>query len=211
MTFPRAICVAVLVVSANAVNAQPRDPFRNLFTARVLSSQTDVAAPRAILPVTQPEQKPEPPRHTGLRALVYTTAADFKAFPRRPSTWVILGIGAGAAAVAHSADDSLNSHLTGSGGFFALGQYLGNFYVQVGTATGLYVIGRYALPRPEDGGNTNKVAHLGFDLVRALAVSQALTQAMKYSIRRDRPTGECCAQHGATRTSLATRLRELFD
>ena len=43
------------------------------------------------------------------------------------------------------------------------------------------------------GPKTNKVSHLGFDLIRALVVSQALTQGIKQAVRRDRPTGECCA------------------
>jgi membrane-associated phospholipid phosphatase len=62
-------------------------------------------------------------------------------------------------------------------------------YVQLGTAVGLYTIGRYALP-PEQGKHTNKVSHLGFDLLRAAIVSQALTQGLKYTVRRDRPNGK---------------------
>jgi membrane-associated phospholipid phosphatase len=34
------------------------------------------------------------------------------------------------------------------------------------------------------------VSHLGFDLLRAAIVSQALTQGLKYSVRRDRPNGK---------------------
>ena len=49
------------------------------------------------LSLTQP-QGPEPhptPEHTGFRALVSDTGRDFMAFPRRRSTWVILGVGDG--------------------------------------------------------------------------------------------------------------------
>ena len=147
-------------------------------------------------PGPQTTQPHPPPRHTGLAALVYTTGADFKAFPRRRSTWVILGIGAGAAALAHPADDSFNARVAGSRGvgrFFAPGKYIGSAYVQVGTAVGLYVIGRYALAPATGDSRTNKVSHLGFDLLRALIVSQAFTQAIKITVRRDRPTGGCCA------------------
>ena len=43
-----------------------------------------------------PEVHPTPAR-TGFSALVRTTLDDFKAFPRRRSTWVLLGVGAAAA------------------------------------------------------------------------------------------------------------------
>ncbi|HEU4927717.1 MAG TPA: phosphatase PAP2 family protein [Vicinamibacterales bacterium] len=142
-------------------------------------------------PATHPE-----PAHTGFKALFVETGRDFKAFPRRRSTWVILAIGGAAAAIAHPADDNVNQRLTGSttaDRFFAPGKYIGSVYVQAGTAVGLYAIGRYAMPHAAGGSRTNKVSHLGFDLVRSLVVSQALTQAVKYTARRDRPTGECCA------------------
>jgi hypothetical protein len=92
---------------------------------------------------------------------------------------VILGTGAGLAALAHPADDDVNEALAGSDAvdhFFAAGRWIGSAYVQVGTAVGLYVIGRYALPA-ETGQHTNKVSHLGFDMLRALIVSQVVTRA----------------------------------
>jgi len=45
----------------------------------------------------------------------------------------------------------------------------------------------------ETGGGTNKVAHLGFDLVRANLITQGLTYGIKYAVQRNRPTGECCS------------------
>jgi membrane-associated phospholipid phosphatase len=47
--------------------------------------------------------------------------------------------------------------------------------------------------KPEQGTHTNKLSHLGFDLLRANVVSQAITYGIKIAVRRDRPTGECCA------------------
>jgi membrane-associated phospholipid phosphatase len=58
---------------------------------------------------------------------------------------------------------------------------------------GLYVTGRYILPPAADGSRTNKVSHIGFDMLRAIIVSQVITQGIKVTVRRDRPTGECCA------------------
>jgi membrane-associated phospholipid phosphatase len=64
--------------------------------------------------------------------------------------------------------------------------------VQGGAAVGIYLVGRYAM-EPEAGSRTNKVSHLGFDLLRATILTQALTYGLKYAVQRDRPTGECCS------------------
>ena len=155
-----------------------------------------------------PAAVPAEPAHTGFKALVFETASDFKAFPRRQSTWVILGIGAGAAALVHPLDDNLNDSMTGSaavGRFFAAGKWVGNFYVQAGTAAGLYVVGRYVMPHADGAPRTNKISHLGFDMMRAQIVSQVLTQGIKVVGQRDRPTGECCAfPSGHASTAFAT-------
>jgi hypothetical protein len=77
----------------------------------------DLASPvEAREPSPAAAQGPEvhpPPAHTGLRALATDTWSDFKSFPRRKSTWVILGIGGAGALLAHPADDTLNAHLVG--------------------------------------------------------------------------------------------------
>ena len=164
---------------------------------------------------TPSAQPPPEPQHTGLAALVYTTAADFKALPRRRSTWVILAIGGAAAAAAHPADDSANNRLVGSPAvsrLFAPGKWIGSAYVQAGTAVGLYTIGRYVLPRPGEA-KTNKISHLGFDLLRAGIVSQVMTQGIKLAVRRDRPTGECCAfpsGHSASAFASASVIERHF-
>ncbi len=168
--------------------ASPSQDFLPGVPSRALSADSPVSR--------QPAQSPQEPKHTGFKALVFEAASDFNSFPRRRSTWVILGIGAGAAALAYPEDDNVNDHLIGSavaGGFFAPGKWIGSVYVQAGTAVGLYVTGRYFLPHTAGEPRTNEVSHLGFDMLRALIVSQALTQGIKVTVRRDRPTGECCA------------------
>ena len=150
----------------------------------------------ARLSMRQTAAPPPEPMHTGFKALIFETGSDFNAFPRRQSTWVLLAIGGAAAAIAHPADDDVNARLVSSTSarrFFKLGRYIGSAYVQVGVAGGLYVIGRYLLPHTDGEAKTNKVSHLGFDLIRSLIVSEALTQGIKIAVRRDRPTGECCA------------------
>ena len=159
---------------------------------------------------TQQDVHPEP-EHTGFGAFVRTLGADFTSFPQRPSTWVILGAGAGAALAAHPFDDTFNSRLTGSkavGRFFAPGKILGSAGTQMGVGAGLYLVGRYVVPMA-DGERTNKYSHLGYDLLRAQIVSQALIQTIKLGVGRDRPTGECCAfpsGHAATAFAAAAVL-----
>jgi membrane-associated phospholipid phosphatase len=155
-----------------------------------------------------PEPKPPTPRHTGFAALFFDTVDDFKMFPRRPSTWVILGIGAGGAGLVHPFDDNANQHFVGSrnvGRFFAPGKYLGQAGVQAGVAVGVYLAGRYIFPPAKDAPQNNKMSHLGFDLLRAVIESQVFVQTLKVVARRDRPTGECCAfPSGHAATSFAT-------
>ena len=187
------LCTSVLAQSV----ASPAEPAKVRFDhidwtiPAPAGGVAHVAAPRSAQAETHPA-----PRHTGFKALVFETASDFNAFPRRKSTWVILGIGGAAAAGAHHFDATVNQRLVGSEGadtFFKAGKYIGAAYVQAGAAVGLYVVGRYVMPRADGAPKTNKVSHLGFDLLRGLMVSQTLTQVMKVSIQRNRPTGECCA------------------
>jgi PAP2 superfamily protein len=162
------VACAVLLVSAGAVEA----------------GQDTTTAP------------PPVPRHTGLRAVLYMTAEDFKSLPKRRSTWVILGMGGALAAATHPADLDVNNRLQGSvdaDRFFKVGKFVGSGYVQIGSAVGLYVYGRYFLPPLEGESRNNKVSHLGFDLLRALMITQAVTLGVKQTVRRDRPTGECCS------------------
>ena len=151
--------------------------------------------PQGVPQSTPAAPAPPEPEHTGFGALIRATGSDFAAFPKRRSTWVILGIGGGAAAIAYPFDDEANDYLKDAEGlrkFFVPGKYMGYGWVQAGAAAGIYFIGRYAL-EPGPDGRTNKVSHLGFDLLRAQIVTQSLTVATKYIVRRDRPTGECCA------------------
>jgi membrane-associated phospholipid phosphatase len=150
-------------------------------------------APQQLKP--DPQEKPPLPEHTGFAALWHGTVDDFVAFPQRRSTWAFLAIGAAGAAAAHPADQAVNERLHGNptaSKFFALGKYLGGG-VQVAAGVSMYVVGRYVMKAEAGTTHTNKVAHLGFDLVRAQILTQALTYGIKVSVRRDRPTGECCS------------------
>jgi hypothetical protein len=157
-------------------------------------------------------EAPPTPEHTGWATLVKDTAHDFVAFPRRKSTWTLLGVGAAAALATHPADDYVERHVVGNNtaeDVFKLGKWVGSAEVEVGTAVGLWAIGRYVFAPANNEPRANKVSHLGIDLIRAQILSQALVQGIKYSVRRDRPTGECCAfpsGHSATAFALASVL-----
>jgi membrane-associated phospholipid phosphatase len=161
--------------------------------ARQLATLT---TPDLLFGESEQAEPPPKPRRTGIRAFVGAIASDVVALPRRKSTWVILAVGAGGAALAHAADDSVNGRLAGSRGterFFAAGQWAGASWVQTGTAAGLYVVGRYVLPPVRGSSKTNKVSHLGFDLLRAQLLSQLYVRGIKNTVRRDRPLGDCCS------------------
>jgi hypothetical protein len=168
---------------------------------------------RAFDPDLQPQEHPQP-QHTGFGALVRGVGSDFKSFPMRHSTWVILGIGGAAAAIAYPFDDELNEELQDADTLAKIlkpGKYIGYGAVQMGAAAGLYLIGRYAV-KSEDG-KTNKYSHLGFDLLRAQILVQALTYGLKYSVQRDRPNGDCCSfpsGHASVTFATASVLERHF-
>jgi len=160
----------------------------------------------------QAKDLPPTPAHTGWATLIKDTGRDFVAFPKRRSTWIMLAVGGAAALAVHPADDYVESHIVGNSAAkdaFAVGRWVGSSAFQAGASVGLWVIGRYIVPPAPDGSRTNKVSHLGFDLMRAQILTQTLVQGVKYSVRRDRPTGECCAfpsGHAASAFALASVL-----
>src|SRR6187402_2328363 len=153
------LCIPVHAQSAHSPDDKATDPFADIHWT-VPDPPADVAMFSAARR-SQGEAHPAP-RHTGFKALLFETASDFNAFPRRTSTWVILGIGGAAAAGAHPFDATVNQKLVGSetaDAFFKAGKYIGAAYVQAGAAVGLYVVGRYVMPHAADAPKTNKVSH----------------------------------------------------
>jgi len=139
----------------------------------------------------QREQAPPEPEHTGLETLVKDILSDFKAFPQRESTWVILGVGGAAALAVHPADSSVNSHLVSSGwadNLWKPGHIIGG-PVMYGVPIALYLGGRYIWAPAEGRSQTNKMSHLGLDLLRAELEEEAIVQTIKFSVGRTRPDG----------------------
>jgi membrane-associated phospholipid phosphatase len=217
MSHVRLAVAVTIVVLAGASQARAGQVVTEIDPAAGAGAAVLIAAAHPCAGIAQAVAQTTPePSHSGFKALVKETAIDFAAFPRRRSTWAILAIGGVAAAAAHPADDYVTEHIVGSKAAertFVAGKWLGSVYVQSGTAVGLYLVGRYAMAPAADGSRTNKVSHLGFDLIRAQIVSQALVHAIKYTVQRDRPTGECCAfpsGHAATAFAAASVIERHF-
>ena len=178
----------------------------------VMALMALLAARKEVLAQTPKNAPPPTPEHTGWATLAKDTAHDFVAFPRRKSTWTLLGIGAVAALATHPADQYVERHAVGNHtaeNVFKLGRWVGSAEVEVGAAVGLWAVGRYVVSPATDGPRTNKMSHLGFDLIRAQILTEALVQGMKYSVRRDRPNGDCCAfpsGHAASAFAAASVL-----
>jgi membrane-associated phospholipid phosphatase len=156
----------------------------------VVAQENDSTAATAAPIVAQPDTPP-PVDHTGLGTLVKDIVADFKAFPRRESTWVILGVGGAAALAVSPADQSVNRHLVSSGwadNLWKPGHIVGG-PVMYGVPIALYLGGRYVWAPAEDQPQTNKWSHLGLDLIRAELEEEAIVQTLKVAVRRTRPDG----------------------
>jgi len=239
-------CVVALVSSllvSVPVNAGQAEPVSDVSVSQERSAAQDgpggpeASAPRGTIapqgifapqtalalqdtPATPPgsgkAQEPPAPYHSGWGTLASESLHDFGRFPRRRSTWVMLGVGGAGALLAHQADSYVQEHIVGSDTaekIFVAGKWIGSAEVQVGTAVGLYLVGRYLVAPQPDGSRTNKATHLGFDLIRAQILSQAIVAGIKYTVQRDRPTGECCAfpsGHAATAFAAASVIERHF-
>jgi len=200
-----AIVAAAPDASARQVDSRFADAIRVSFNDATNDTPQDPSREKDQAP-QKVEQQPLP-RHTGLPALWHETISDFVSFPKRKSTWAFLAIGTAGAFAAHFADGDVNHRLVGSPTatkIFAPGKYLGG-WTQVSAGVGSYLVGRYLLPPDAGTEHTNRLSHLGFDLVRAQIVTQTITHVMKKIGQRDRPSGECCSfPSGHAATTFAT-------
>jgi len=154
--------------------------------------------------VQKPAGPPPTPRHTGVKALVKDLVDDVKHLPSKENLmWV--GIGGGLALAVHPVDDNVNRSLVNSDfadKFFKAGEVIGELPTLLGAAATVYVVGRVK--------DEPKVSHMGMDLIQSLAVSEALTQTIKYSTHRERPDGSSNnsfpSGHAADTFAFATAL-----
>jgi membrane-associated phospholipid phosphatase len=189
------LIVALLVVTTSAAAQEPNE-------ASAAGGGT----------VQGPEPLPEP-HETNWASLLKDTGRDFISFPKRPSTWVLLASGGALALAVHPADDYVESHIVGNptaDRLFATGKVLGSAPFQIGTAVTLYFVGR-SLTKVD--GQTHRVTHIGFDLIRSQILAQSMVYGIKYTGQRDRPTGECCAfpsGHATSAFAAASVLERHF-
>jgi hypothetical protein len=126
------------------------------------------------------DQVPLPPPKRGRFKFAQQVGGDFKHFPSLDTVYWLAGGGALALAISPK-DDDANAGLGKHDKLFNPGQTVGSAYVQVGAALATYVVGRSI--------HHERVKHLGTDMLSAQLVAQALTQALKFSTRRERPDG----------------------
>ncbi len=154
--------------------------------------------------VQQPAGPPPTPRHTGIKAMSKHIVTNFKYLPSKENLfWA--GAGGGLALVAHPFDDNVNEQLVGNDTaekIFKAGEILGELGTLLGSASVVYAAGRIK--------DQPKVSHLGMDLIESLAMSEALTQTLKYTTRRERPDGSgknsFPSGHAADTFAFATAL-----
>jgi hypothetical protein len=131
--------------------------------------------------IQQPAGPPPTPRHTGIKAMVKGLVVDFKYLPSRENLlWA--GVGGGLALAVHPVDDDVNRKLVNNNtaeNVFKPGEVLGSLGTLLGSASVVYAVGRL--------GDQPKVSHVGMDLIQSIAMAEVLTQALKYTTRRERP------------------------
>ena len=131
--------------------------------------------------VQKPEGAPPTPRHTGIVAMMKGLGTDVKHLPSLQNVF-ILGVGGGLALASHPFDHGVNRRLTNNHTaetFFKPGAVMGELGTLLGGAAAVYGIGRLK--------DEPKVSHVGMDLIRSLAISEGITQTLKYTTRRERP------------------------
>ena len=182
----------------------------------VPAAAQDRAATDLLAPADTPEQvvqlppdgPPPTPEHTGVKATFKNLFDDVKHLPSIQNLFLV-GIGAGGALAVHPADNRLNEELTDaswSHRVFVPGAVLGQSYTLLGASLGVYIVGRSA--------GQSKVSHTGMDMLRSLAIAEALTQTLKYTVRRERPDGSGAnsfpSGHAADTFAIATALERHF-
>ena len=131
--------------------------------------------------IQQPAGPPPTPRHTGIKAMLKGLVRDVAHLPSRENLYWA-GVGGGLALAVHPLDDNVNRKLVGNNraeNFFKPGEILGELGTLFGGAATTYAVGRLS--------DKPRVSHVGMDLIQSLAISEGLTQTLKYTTRRERP------------------------
>jgi len=208
----RCVALAVLVACGTAapLHAQTDAELRPDRPSPVVLSGTPGSDPAALASPfdldqgLQPAGPPPTPRHTGIKAMVKGLFVDFKYLPSKENAmWA--GVGGSLALALHPLDDNVNSALVGNSAaeaFFKPGAILGALPTLLGSASIVYAVGRMK--------DEPKVSHVGMDLIQAIAMSEIITESLKYATGRERPDGSGATSfpsgHAADTFAFATAL-----
>jgi len=145
-------------------------------------------------PQQKPDQKPpdqKPPAAVGeegkkptrgfVRALFDNLGDDVKHMPRRNSLYWLAG-GSAIALAIHPDDNVINRHLATSKAanvVFTPGMVIGQGETILGAAAATYVFGRAT--------HRDHLQHLGMDEIESAILAEGIVEAIKVSVRRDRP------------------------
>ncbi len=166
-----------------------RLPRMTIVTAMVLSLVVPGVARAQAPPATPPVQgqktaqgeEAAKPTQRFFPALFHNLGEDLRHIPRRNSIYW-LAAGSALALAVHPSDNQINR---GSGDpvsadtVFKPGKYVGSLPVLLGTGVTTWAIGRHR--------HQTRTAHLGMDLIESSLLSEGIVEAIKFSVRRDRP------------------------
>jgi len=178
------VAIASLISASGVAAAQTNEGGEPI----ELPAIATLSAPVSFAPVDfdasllqQPAGPPPTPRHTGVKAIAKHLITNFKYLPSKENLfWA--GTGGGLALAVHPFDDDVNQALVGNATaerIFKPGEVLGQLGTLLGSASVVYALGRI--------NDQPKVSHLGMDLIEALAMSEAVTQTLKFATQRERP------------------------
>jgi hypothetical protein len=162
-----AAVIAVLLVAGNAAAQETQKP-------------AEPQKPSSGEQVAQGEEAGKPERGF-FGSLVHNLGDDLKHIPRRNSLYW-LAAGSGLALAVHNEDNKLNRRLRGSDfadTAFKPGKFIGSLPFILGAGTVTYLAGR--------SGERYRAKHLGTDIIESAILSEGIVEAIKYTVRRERP------------------------
>jgi membrane-associated phospholipid phosphatase len=164
--------------------------------AASLAAQS-TSAPAVPPPQAWPDDRP-------IVRLFQNLGDDVRRLPA-PDAALVLGGGAAASLASHPADDNLERWARTAGGtsYTAPGRVLGEGWLQVGGAVGVYAAGRLS--------RHAELTHVGSDLIRAQVLNGVVTTTLKLAAGRRRPGGGARLSFPSGHTSAAFASAAVLD
>lgn len=198
------LCTALVCALATPVWAQiplPENAGSDAATATAAPDDSQIPqAPRpapAVIPVATPVESSN---------IFKLTAGDFKRFFSTDTAKVMSYVSLVAIAAAPWDREGVNNGFNIPTALFESGNAIGQFAFQASAGLATYGVGKAV-------GN-QKAAIVGRDIVRAQIVSQVFVQAMKFTVRRERPDGSnnksFPSGHSASAFATATVLQRHY-